>query len=113
MWVTRSQNPPLEVSDDSDAWPRFLPKKGMGRRSILSPRTERLAGRKVSVPASATSTTRMAPSPSDWKKENGTMRMPHSAITTVRPLNSTVRPAVAPARPMASSLSRPRAVSSR
>ncbi len=55
----------------------------------------------------------IAPSPIDWKKEAGTMSMPRRATTTVRPLKRTVRPAVAPARSVAWSLSRPRSSSSR
>ena len=37
----------------------------------------------VSVAASAAMTTRMAPSPRDWKKDTGTMSIPMRASTTV------------------------------
>ena len=43
----------------------------------------------------------------------GTISRPSSASTTVRPLNSTARLAVPPVTAIASSLSRPRARSSR
>ena len=72
-----------------------------------------MAGSRVRVAANVTSTTNMAPMARDWKKEKGTMKRPQRAITTVKPLNSAVRPAVAPERSMAAFLSRPRASSSR
>ena len=44
----------------------------------------------------------IAPRPSEWNIEDGTISMPHSANTTVKPLNRTVLPAVAPALDAAS-----------
>jgi hypothetical protein len=67
----------------------------------------------VSEAATAATTTKMAPAPSERKMVLGTRSMPISASTTVIPLNSTARLAVAPAASMASSLSRPCRRSSR
>ncbi len=58
-------------------------------------------------------TTRMAPIARLAKMLVGTISRPSSASTTVSPLNSTARLAVPPVTAMASSLSRPRARSSR
>ena len=71
-----------------------------------------MAGKSVRVAARAAMTTRIAPNPSDWKKDTGTINIPIRAITTVVPLKSTVRPAVSPALATASYLSRPRLISS-
>ena len=108
-WVMMSQNPPLAVSASFNA---NLPRKGMVRSFTRGPRNERAAGSRVSVEASAASTTRMAPSASDWWNDAGTISSPTSASTTVAPLKSTVRPAVSPARSTAARGDRPRANSS-
>ena len=67
-------------------------------------------GSSVSAAATAAATTKMAPAPRLVKIENGTTSMPVRAKTTVPPLNSTARPAVAPVRATAASRSRPAAV---
>ena len=71
------------------------------------------AGSIVIDSAIETSTTRIAPPASALKIVLGTSSMPASASTTVTPLKNTARFAVAPERPIASSVSRPRARSSR
>ncbi len=109
LTVTNSQNPCRWASEVSTL---PLPMKGIGNRFTLGPINASTAGNSVRVAASATSTTRIAPRARDWKKEKGTIRSPQRATTTVRPLKSTVRPAVAPVLAVASYLSRPRPISS-
>ena len=82
-------------------------RNGSERRFTLVPSRASTAGSSVSVEARATRTTRIAPMPMDWKNDAGTITSPISAITTVTPLKSTVRPAVAPAFTAASRLVRP------
>ena len=84
----------------------------MVRKFTLGPSSDSTAGKSVNVAARATITTRIAPSPRDWKNDTGTMSMPIRASTTVVPLNSTVRPAVPPALSTASRVSKPRSISS-
>ncbi len=81
--------------------------------STLSPMIASSAGKSVIEAAIAMSTTRIAPMPRLRKIVLGSSSKPSSASTTVMPEKNTVRPAVAPAKAMASSLSRPAARSSR
>jgi hypothetical protein len=81
--------------------------------STRFPKRERRAGSKVIERASDTSTTRIAPPARPRKIVSGMISMPASARITVRPLKNTARFAVAPDIPIASSLSLPRARSSR
>jgi hypothetical protein len=78
-----------------------------------SPSSERIAGSKVIEAATAIRTTKIAPLARLRKIVFGTISNPSSARTTVIPLKNTARLAVAPARPIASSLSRPWSRSSR
>jgi len=73
----------------------------------------RSAGSSESAAATETMPTRIAPSARLRMIEVGTMNIPSSATTKVKPLNSTARLAVAPARAIASSFARPSARSSR
>ena len=107
--VMVSQNPP---SESCAPLRENRERNGMVRKSTRGPSSASKAGKSVRVAARAAITTRMAPSPSDWKNDTGTMNIPISAITTVVPLKSTVRPAVSPALTTASYLSRPRLSSS-
>ena len=84
-----------------------LLRNGSERKFTRVPSRASTAGNRVSVDASATRTTRIAPMPMDWKNDAGTITSPTSAITTVTPLKSTVRPAVAPAFTAASRLFKP------
>ena len=103
--VIRSQNRPCRSGcrRPSDAEPR----------STRSPSSASTAGSRVSEAITATTTTRIAPSPMLRKMVLGSSSMPARATTTVRPLNNTARLAVAPPRSIASSLSPPAARSSR
>ena len=80
---------------------------------MRSPISEMTAGSSVIDAPMASSTTMIAPRPRLRKIVLGTNSIPSSASTTVRPLKNTARLAVAPVRPMASSLSKPRTRSSR
>ena len=104
----RSQTPPVLPTG-----PERPPMNGTRNRFTPSPIRLRTAGSSVSEAATAATTTRIAPIPTLKKSVNGTISMPSSAITTVSPLTSTARLAVAPAAAIASTFSRPRARSSR
>ena len=80
---------------------------------MRSPSRLRIAGSRVSAASTAANTAAMAPMPRLAKIDIGTMSMPTMASTTVMPLKNTALEAVAAAAPMASSLSRPPARSSR
>lgn len=88
-------------------------RNGTRRALTRSPSNDRMAGRRVSAAATATNTTRIMPRPMLMEMERGTMSMPVSAMTTVRPLTSTARLAVAAELPMASTTLAPAARSSR
>ena len=108
-FVTRRVVIPQKSSDEP--WslsPLRLRAKGILKRSMPDPSNASTAGRIVRVAPNATMTTSMAPMPSERKNAAGTINIPQRATTTVTPLNSTVRPAVSPARMTASSLPRPR-----
>jgi len=101
--VMASQNPRPESSVESGRGVNTArPMNGKRRELTRGPSSARTAGRRVKVAASVTRTTIIAPRPRDWKKEDGIISIPQRAKTTVNPLNSTVRPAVAPALPTAS-----------
>ena len=72
-----------------------------------------MAGSRVIVTRTETMTTMIAPAARLLKIVEGTMSMPVSASTTVRPLKNTARLAVAPVMRMAACLSRPLLRSSR
>ena len=110
--VVTSQNPSCEGASSPEPSSLPAPMKGIDNRLILGPSSASTAGSSVSVAASATSTTRIAPMPRDWKNEKGTISSPQRAIITVTPLNSTVRPAVSPVFATASRVDRPRRISS-
>ena len=74
---------------------------------IRSPSSARIAGSSVIEAASAARVTRIAPAGEARKIVVGMMNIPSSASTTVMPLKNTARFAVAPAAPIASSLSNP------
>jgi hypothetical protein len=74
---------------------------------IRSPSRPRNAGSSVIEPAIAAIVTRMAPPARLRKIDTGTISIPSSASTTVRPLKNTARLAVAPERRIASSFSNP------
>ena len=86
-------------SPDSVAKLRYQPDSRSNRISI--------DGRRVMEAAIAPSTTKMAPSQIDIKMLKGISNIPIKANTTVIPLNTTALPAVDPARPTASILSKP------
>ena len=65
------------------------------------------------LPTTPGTTTMLAPRPKLRKMFVGTISIPSSAITTVRPENSTARIAVSPAMPIASVIVRPSRRSSR
>jgi hypothetical protein len=86
---------------------------GSRSASTRSPSSASNAGTSVSAAPTETSTTVIAPTARLRKIVCGTTNMPISAITTVSPLKSTARLEVAPARAIASSVSRPALRSSR
>ena len=113
--VTRPQKPAWMVS-----WSYWFCRAAVAAsyvrrrgQSILSPRRARTAGIRVSVAATATITTRIAPTASERKMVVGTRNMPRSAKMTVTPEKKTALLAVAPANSIASSFGRPRRRSSR
>ena len=78
-----------------------------------SPMMPTIAGRSVRLVNTATNTTRMDPTPNAWNTRSGMSSMPSNAKTTVIPLNTTARPAVAHALLTASASDSPFARSSR
>ena len=78
-----------------------------------SPRMPTIAGRSVRLASTATNTTRMDPTLKAWNTRSGMRSMPSSAKTTVIPLNTTARPAVAHAFSTASASDSPFPRSSR
>ncbi len=100
--VRRSQNPPR--GSNSESTRARLDRRGQLMRS---PSTASSAGSSVIEAPSAAIVTRIAPPASARKIVVGMMSIPASARTTVRPLKNTARLAVAPAAPMASSLTKP------
>ena len=111
--VVKSQNPPPVPALCRGPPMRPFPMNGRDSRFTLGPRSMSTAGNNVSVATNSTITTRTAPRPSERKNAIGTMNSPNSAITTVTPLKSTVRPAVAPVRSTASATDRPLPISLR
>ncbi len=81
--------------------------------STRSPSQDRIAGRTVSDPTSATATTRIVPVANDWKVGVPAKYIPAIAIITVNPETSTARPEVAAAAASAASSLRPASRSSR
>ena len=79
---------------------------------MRSPMALRIAGRRVRAAKSETITASTAPSAMLRKKSIGTMNIAIRARTTVMPLNSTARLAVAPAAVIAATVSSPRRRSS-
>ena len=78
-----------------------------------SPMMPIIAGRSVRLVNTATNTTRMDPTPNAWNTRSGINSMPSNAKTTVIPLKTTARPAVAQALATASVSDNPFARSSR
>ena len=105
--VMVSQNPPARPCS------MFRPRPNTRPALILSPRMDKIAGSNVIDSANEINTTMIAPPASPRKIVVGTNNMPARASTTVSPLKKTARLAVAPDIPIDSSLSRPRARSSR
>ncbi len=103
---------PAQNPCDSSASPR-REKNGMPSLFTRSPSRLSTAGNSVTVTASATSTTMIAPAPRAFMMFDGTSNSPASAITTMNPENTTARLAVSPALAIASILSTPRRRSSR
>ena len=107
--VTAFQKPPV-----SSSWvPPADGINGSFQAFTRSPIRLSMAGSIVRAASTAMTVTSTAPSPTLKKTVVGTITMPSSAKTTVMPEKTTALVAVAPARPMASCFSRPRARSSR
>ena len=86
---------------------RSRPRIGMRSRSTPSPRMARVAGRNVSEPMTAISTTAIVPMAIDWKRMSSSRNSPAIENMTASPEKNTARPAVAEATRMASGLARP------
>ena len=104
--LTRSQKPPGRPVAP------VLCRKGTRRAFTRSPIAPRRAGSRVSAASRAVKTATMAPRAMLWKRVDGTRNRPPRARMTARALNSTERVAVEADRPIASTLSRPAALSS-
>ena len=79
----------------------------MRSRSTPSPRMARVAGRNVSEPMTAMSTTEIVPMAIDWNRMSSSRNRPPIENITASPEKNTARPAVAEATRMASSFARP------
>ncbi len=86
---------------------RFRPRNGTRRRSTPSPRMASVAGRNVSEPMTAISTTVIVPIAIDWKRMSSSRNSPAIENMTASPEKNTARPAVADATRMASCFGRP------
>ena len=81
---------------------RSRPRNGMRSRSTPSPRMARVAGRNVSEPMTAMSTTEIVPMAIDWNRMSSRRNRPAIENMTASPEKNTARPAVAEATRMAS-----------
>ena len=79
----------------------------MRQRSMRSPRSDRIAGSRVSALATVTMPTSTAPKARLRSTMSGTSSMPSSATTKDEPENSTALLAVPPETVIASSLASP------
>ena len=98
---------------DSRAAVRRRPRNGIRPRSVHGPSMDKIAGRKVSEPSTATPTTRIVPMATPENTSMPVRNSPARAIITVSPDTMMARPEVWAAIRSASAVLRPAARSSR
>ena len=98
---------------DSRAAVRRRPRNGIRPRSVHGPSMDKIAGRKVSEPSTATPTTRIVPMATPENTSMPVRNSPARAIITVSPDTMMARPEVCAAIRSASAVLRPAARSSR